>query len=196
MKNFKRLSIALFVVPTALSAATGLVPAPIVGGESATTVSSSTKVDATMANGSLTIAFSGVVGTDIKAVMITPNPVPDGSVVCLKANGKQSADWRGGHILGKIAVTPETCSWGHGTVQGGKVTMTVTACPAGRTEAAAVMSGVVQLPDGTQAWVPHPAPYRVLNAKGVDATAIGFNCKTNHVAPLGHREATAMAKLF
>lgn len=170
-------------------------PVPIVGGGEVA-AGTPTKVVATMKDGTLTIAFSGVVGTNIKATLITPTPVPDGSVVCLKANGWQSADWRGGHVLGKIAVTPETCSWGHGIVKDGKVTMTINACPTGRGEAAAVLSGVIQMPDGKQAWLPHPAPYRIFNAKGVDATAISFNCSTNQTATLPADKAKVMARLF
>jgi len=193
MKNSRKLSLAFLAVTASALSIAGAAP-PLVGGEVS---ASPTTAVASMDKGDLTITLAGVVGTNVKAAVITPNPVPDGSVVCLKANGRQSADWRGGHILGKIAVTPETCSWGHGVVQGGKVTVTVAgACPAGRTEAVAVMSGVVQLPDGKQAWVPHPAPYRVFNAKGVDATAVSFDCATNKVAPLPADKAKVVAKLF
>lgn len=195
----KRNKLSIFITAALLSAA-GLASAgaapPLVGGEVSGSATSMT-ANANMDKGALTITLAGVVGTDVKAVQITPTPVPDGSTVCLKANGRQSADWRGGHVLGKIAVTPETCSWGSGVVKDGKVTMTAAgACPAGRTEAAAVLSGVIQMPDGKQAWLPHPAPYRVFNAKGVDATAIAFDCTSGKVAPLPADKARVMAKLF
>lgn len=194
MKKFMSLLVSMLFA--GIANADGVIK--IVGGEVA--VTPPTRISASMANGAMTIILTGVVGTDDKAVQITPTPVPDGSVVCMKANGfHQSADWRGGHVLGKIAMTAEACSWGRGTVQGGKVTLTTVgdkACPAGRTEAAGIMSGVVQMPDGKQAWIPHPAQYRVYSASGKDATGIHFNCSSGRVAPLAADQAKAMAKLF
>lgn len=173
-------------------------PPTLVGGEatpgavSVTTMTAAATID----KGALTIQLGGIVGTDNKGKVIISS-VPDGAIVCLKANGRQSSDWRGGHVLGKILTTPETCSWGHGVVKDGKVAMTVAACPAGRTEAAAVMSGVVQLADGKQGWLPHPAPYRVLNAKrNADATAFAIDCTGNKVSPLAAGQAKAMAGLI
>lgn len=169
-------------------------PTTLVGGEGSGSSTSMT-ASASMEKGVLSITLVGVVGTDVKGQTIIP-AAPDGSVVCMKANGQQSADWRAGHVLGKIATNPDACFYGRGTVQGGKVTLTSSVCPAGRGEAAAVMSGVVQTPDGRQGWVPHAAPYRVLNAKGVDATAVAIDCTKGQVAPLAASQAKVLAKLF
>lgn len=171
-------------------------PPTLVGGEVAGATSATTmKAEATMDKGNLTIQLAGVVGTDNKGAVILSS-VPDGAIVCMKANGRQSADWRGGHQLGKIATNPEACSYGRAEVKGGKVTLTTAACPAGRTEAAAVMSGVVQLPDGKQGWIPHPQPYRIFSAKGVDATAVAIDCNKGQVSPLAADQAKALAKLI
>lgn len=153
-------------------------------------------IAANVQNGALTITLPGVVGTDVNGNVITPVPVPDGSVVCLKADGFQSGDWHGGNKLGRISMKEDRCSWGYGVVSGGMVTVTAPAakaCPAGRSSGAAVISGVVQLPDGKQAWVPHPAQFRVKNNKGKPATGLVFNCSGGPVTALSANQAQALA---
>jgi hypothetical protein len=155
-------------------------------------------LSASVAERTLTITLSNVVGTDVAGGLITSTPVPDGSIVCLKADGLQSDDWRGGIKLGSIRTAPDRCSWGHGVVHDGSVTVAVPlgeVCSAGRTEAAAVISGVVQMPDGKQAWIPHPAAFKILN-KGKPATGLVFSCAGGQAVALDANQAKFLANKY
>ena len=185
---------ALTLATAALAADPAIVGGERVGATSATSMMAT----ATMAGGTLSITLTGVEGTDSRGVGMVAK-APDGATVCLKANGQQSADWRGGTKLGSIKVGADTCAYGYGTINDGQVTLVVAkevACPAGRTQAMAVMSGVLTLADGKQWWVPHPGAYRVFAKGGKDATAIAFDCATNTAAPLDGAQAKMVASLI
>jgi hypothetical protein len=183
MKTFFTTTTA--VAALALVAGIAMAAPPLVGGEGAGETPVLKSI--TMSGGVVSLSFEGVYGTDVNRGLATKSPVPDGTIICLKANGQQSRDWKGKVQLGSIVMDEGTCSVGRGIVKGGKVTVTVNAC-AGRTEGTFAFSGVVEQPDKLQGFVPHFGQYQEFTLPGPkqkDLSAFSFYCADNRITIAG-----------